>query len=136
VASDFKWPLLQADKKYYSRIQTYFMSFKNIYSENINSSNLMFFTGPTKCGKSYLLQQCIENFTKASMVKPSLFYFDFQAESPLLTFEMFLPKFEAMLVDRICEFSNTLWFKSQPDQFFAMVAKVLERFYDMHLLEH
>jgi hypothetical protein len=49
---------------------------------------------------------------------------------------MFLPKFEAMLVDRICEFSNTLWFKSQPDQFFAMVAKVLERFYDMHLLEH
>jgi len=32
-------------------------SFKNIYTENINTSNLMFITGPTKCGKSVLLRQ-------------------------------------------------------------------------------
>ena len=37
-------------------------SFKNIYTENINSANLMFITGPTKSGKSVFLRQNLNEF--------------------------------------------------------------------------
>jgi predicted AAA+ superfamily ATPase len=39
-------------------------SFKNIYTPNINCSNLLFITGPTKCGKSYFLEQNLEVFVQ------------------------------------------------------------------------
>ncbi|MFO0117616.1 MAG: hypothetical protein ACK521_08380 [bacterium] len=53
------------DQKFNKHIQAYMFSFKNIYSPNINSSNLMFFTGPTKCGKSWLLRHNLEKFSSA-----------------------------------------------------------------------
>ena len=55
TASEFQFPVIKADKKYNAALQKYMLSFKNIYSPNINASNLMFLTGPTKCGKSYFL---------------------------------------------------------------------------------
>ena len=55
TASYFEFPDIKADKKYNAALQKFMLSFKNIYSPNINASNLMFLTGPTKCGKSYLL---------------------------------------------------------------------------------
>ena len=54
-ASDFEWPIFQ-DKAHSKFLKKFMFSFKNIYTDNINSSNLMFVTGPTKCGKSVLLR--------------------------------------------------------------------------------
>lgn len=56
-------------------------SFKNIYTPNINSSNLMFVTGPTKCGKSWLIRQNIEKFKIAKQANPVVFHFDFNERS-------------------------------------------------------
>lgn len=50
-------------------------SFKNIYIENINGKNLMFFTGPTKSGKSWLLRYNIRKFANSDKV---IILFDIQ----------------------------------------------------------
>jgi phosphate starvation-inducible protein PhoH len=59
--SDFKWPFFR-NAKFEHVIQKYMTSFKNIYSENINASNLCFITGPTKCGKSWFLRYNMRKF--------------------------------------------------------------------------
>ena len=70
-ASEFAWPVFQ-DRTYGRFVKHFMFSFKNIYSENINSSNLMFFTGPTKCGKSALLRQNLAEFANTGKhVSPS-----------------------------------------------------------------
>ena len=74
-ASTFHWPLIK--EKVFSRYLKHFMfSFKNIYSENINTSNLMFITGPTKCGKSVLLRHNMIDFTNIGAHNPVVFHLD------------------------------------------------------------
>ena len=82
-------------------------SFKNIYTPNINSSNLMFFTGPTKCGKSWLLRHNIDKFTKARAANPVVFHYDFNGQ--LLSFDMFLQQFERMLIEQIVRQKENLF---------------------------
>ena len=60
-ASAFEWPLIK-DRMYSKYLRRFMFSFKNIYSENIQASNLMFVTGPTKCGKSVLLRHNLIDF--------------------------------------------------------------------------
>ena len=55
TADQYSWPMFK-DQKYDRYLRHFMFSFKNIYSENINCSNLMFVTGPTKSGKSWLLR--------------------------------------------------------------------------------
>ena len=64
-----------------SRYLKHFMySFKNTYSENINSSNLMFITGPTKSGKSVFLRQNLNEFAATGKhVSPRLRSFALKA---------------------------------------------------------
>ena len=75
-------------------------SFKNIYSSNIYSSNLMFFTGPAKCGKTWLLRYNMQKFANASAAKPVVFHYDFK-QNEHLSFDMFLTEFETMLINQI-----------------------------------
>lgn len=60
-AREFQFPFFK-DEKFNVYIQKYIYSFKNIYSENINAENLIFFTGPTKSGKSWLLRYNMRKF--------------------------------------------------------------------------
>ena len=63
-------------------------SFQNIYTDNINCTNLLFVTGPTKCGKSWFLHEEMQKFANTktavsslnyfeTLQKPALFHFDF-----------------------------------------------------------
>ena len=63
TADAFQWPVFK-DRTYSRFLKRFMFSFKNIYSENINCSNLMFVTGPTKCGKSVLLRQNMQEFSR------------------------------------------------------------------------
>jgi hypothetical protein len=74
-------------------------SFKNIYSENINGRNLMFFTGETKQGKSWLLRYNIRKF-QASTQNPLVFHYDMR-ELGMLSFDMFLHSFEQMIINTL-----------------------------------
>lgn len=58
---DFQWPVLR-DRASSRYLKHFMFSFKNIYSENCNSANLMFITGPTKSGKSVFLRQNLNEF--------------------------------------------------------------------------
>jgi hypothetical protein len=60
---DFDWPVLE-NKKFNRHLRKWMYSFKNVYSENINLSNLMFVTGPTKSGKSWFLKRNLQEFIK------------------------------------------------------------------------
>jgi len=60
-AGTLQWPVFK-DRTYSRYLKHFMFSFKNIYTENINSTNLMFITGPTKCGKSVLLRQNLNDF--------------------------------------------------------------------------
>ena len=55
LCKDFEFPVFTPEKKYSQELSKYLLSFHNIYSENINGSSLMFVTGPTQTGKSWLL---------------------------------------------------------------------------------
>ena len=74
-------------------------SFKNIYSENINGRNVMFVTGETKAGKSWLLRYNIRKF-QASTQNPIVFHYDLK-ELGMLSFDMFLHSFETMMIDTL-----------------------------------
>lgn len=82
---------------------SYLFSFKNIYTPNMNSSNLMFFTGPTKSGKSWLLRQNLEKFKLAKQANPVVFHFDLSENltNENLSFDMFLVQFERMIIAQI-----------------------------------
>ena len=73
-------------------------SFKNIYSPNINASNLMFMTGPTQSGKSYLLRNNLQTFASTEAHNPVVFHYDFN-EIDNISFDTFLVDFENMLID-------------------------------------
>jgi hypothetical protein len=100
VAGDYEFPFL-TDERYNKVIQKFMYSFKNIYSENINARNLMFFTGETKAGKSWLLRYNIRKF-QASSQNPIVFHYDMK-ELGMQSFEMFLYSFEKMLIDTLVE---------------------------------
>ena len=74
-------------------------SFKNIYSPNVNTSNLMFVTGPTKVGKSYFLRHNMQAFASRERHKPVVFHYDFnEEENENICFDTFLVDFEHMLI--------------------------------------
>lgn len=59
--SDFKWPVFRTAR--FDQALTKFMySFKNIYSENVNTDNACFLVGPTKSGKSWFLRYNLRKF--------------------------------------------------------------------------
>lgn len=68
VAKDYPFPFFK-DDKFNRFFQRFMFSFKNIYSENINGKNLMFVTGPTKAGKSWLLRYNIRKFQTSPKVR-------------------------------------------------------------------
>jgi predicted AAA+ superfamily ATPase len=61
VAGDFSFPFFK-DEDFNRYMQKYMYSFKNIYSENINTKNVLFVTGPTKSGKSWFLRYNLRKF--------------------------------------------------------------------------
>ena len=61
VAGDFDFPFFK-DEAFTRYLQWFMFSFKNIYSENINTRNLLFLTGPTKAGKSWYLRYNLRKF--------------------------------------------------------------------------
>ncbi len=71
-------------------------SFKNIYSENINGKNILFVTGPTKSGKSWLVRYNMRKFQQSGQ-NPIVFHYDFR-EQGMLSFDMFLHTFEKRLI--------------------------------------
>lgn len=89
------------DEEHNKHIQKFMFSFKNIYSENINGRNLMFFTGETKGGKSWLLRYNIRKF-QASSQNPLVFHYDMR-ELGMLSFDMFLHSFEQMIIKTLTE---------------------------------
>jgi predicted AAA+ superfamily ATPase len=95
--SSFQWPVFK-DKTYGRFLKHFMFSFKNIYSENFNSSNLMFITGPSKCGKSVFLRQNMIDFVETGKHNPVVFHFDFEDMNSIATFDVFLARFEAKLV--------------------------------------
>ena len=97
---DFEFPFLR-DDEHNKYIQKFMFSFKNIYSENINGRNLMFFTGETKAGKSWLLRYNIRKF-QASSQNPLVFHYDMR-ELGMLSFDMFLHSFEQMIIRTLVE---------------------------------
>ena len=110
-ASAFEWPIFK-ERTYSRYLKNYMYSFKNIYSENINASNLMFITGPTKCGKSVLLRQTLNDFAEKGQHNPVVFHFDFDdSVNSMMTFDVFLQKFENMIVNTIVENQSTLFKK-------------------------
>ena len=76
-ASDFEWPLFKPEPLHAKFTQKFMHSFKNIYSPNINSSNLMLVTGKTKGGKSYFLRSNLKKFTSKDSHNPVVFHYDF-----------------------------------------------------------
>jgi nicotinamide riboside kinase len=59
---------------------------------------MMFVTGPSKCGKSWLLRHNMDKFNQAKTARPVVFHYDF-AQNKDLSFDMFLTDFEHMLID-------------------------------------
>lgn len=98
VGQDYDFPFLK-DEKFNRFIQKFMYSFKNIYSENINGRNVMFVTGETKAGKSWLLRYNIRKF-QASTQNPIVFHYDLK-ELGMLSFDMFLHSFETMMIDTL-----------------------------------
>lgn len=110
-------------------------SFKNIYSENINSANLAFVTGPAKVGKSWLLRYNLRKF-QASQQNPIVFYYDMR-EHGMLSFDMFLHSFEKMLIDTLVQ-KNAQEFERAKRPLITvedMLKSVVFRFYDRQLFE-
>ena len=99
VAEKYSWPFFK-DEQYNRAMQKYMFSFKNIYSPNINASNLMFVTGPTQSGKSYYLRHNMQTFTSTDGHRPVVFHYDFnELDNININFDTFLVNFENMLID-------------------------------------
>ena len=74
-------------------------SHKNVFNQNVNSTNLMFITGPTKSGKSMFVKDEMQNFANETKLRPVVFHFDFEEHSnSMVSFDCFLSRFEAMLI--------------------------------------
>ena len=98
-AEKYSWPLFK-DEHFNRVIQKWMFSFKNIYSPNINASNVMFMTGPTKSGKSYLLRHNLQTFASTEGHRPVVFHYDFnELANENISFDTFLVDFENMLID-------------------------------------
>ena len=98
-AGDFHWPTMR-NERFADCLTNMMFSFKNIYSENINSSNLMFVLGPTKTAKSWLVRDCMSQFAQAKTARPCIFHFDLSdSVNENLSFDMFLVEFERMLIE-------------------------------------
>ena len=80
-------------------------SFKNIYSENINTAASCFITGPTKCGKSWFIRENLKRFQKSSN-RPQVYHYDLR-EQKVLSFSMFLHSFESMLIENIVKYNKS-----------------------------
>eukprot|EP00347_Sterkiella_histriomuscorum_P014896 403359104 len=98
VAQEFQMPFFKNDA-FVEYMQRFMYSFKNIYSENINSANVCFITGPTKSGKSWFLRYNIRKFENSSQ-NPIVFHYDFK-EQGMLSFDMFLHSFEKMMIETL-----------------------------------
>ena len=82
----------------------------------------MFITGPTKCGKSVLLRQTLNDFAEKGQHNPVVFHFDFDdSVNSMMTFDVFLQKFENMIVNTIVENQRTIQFKTHK-QIFGMIS--------------
>jgi predicted AAA+ superfamily ATPase len=68
VAGDYDFPFFK-EEKFGKFLQGFMYSFKNIYSSNINGRNILFLTGPSKCGKSWFLRYNIRKFQASSQVR-------------------------------------------------------------------
>lgn len=110
-------------------------SFKNIYSENINSRNLMFLTGPTKCGKSWFLRYNLRKF-QASGQNPMIFHYDLRDQG-MLSFDMFLHSFEKMLIDTLAIRNQDELTRNKKPLISErdILKKIVFRFYDESLFE-
>ena len=63
-----------------------------------------------------------------------MFHFDFEDHNSMLTFDMFLTRFESMILNTLIENRGALFAGDQSP--FDSVLKVALRFYDKNLLEH
>lgn len=68
LAQDFDFPFFKKDG-FNDYMQKFMHSFKNIYSTNINASNVCFVTGPIKGGKSWFLRYNIRLFEQSKAVR-------------------------------------------------------------------
>ncbi len=116
-------------------MQKFLYSFKNIYSENINTRNLLFMTGPTKGGKSWFLRYNLRKF-QASGQNPIVFHYDLRDQG-MVSFDMFLHTFEKMVIDTLCIRNKEEVARSKRPLISEsdMLKKVVFRFYDESLFE-
>lgn len=95
--STYAWPLY-SNPRFNRELTKFMFSFRDEASLNKNINNLMFITGPEKCGKTWLLKQNIDKFKS---VKSGAFCIEVDLdEHNSLNFETFLDAFEG----KICEF--------------------------------
>ena len=116
-------------------MQKFLYSFKNIYSDNINTRNLLFLTGPTKAGKSWYLRYNLRKF-QASGQNPIVFYYDLRDQG-MVSFDMFLHSFETMVIDTLSIRNKEEMARSKRPLISEsdILKKVLFRFYDESLFE-
>ena len=131
--SDFEWPLIKPEPLHAKFTQKFMHSFKNIYSPNINASNLMFITGKTKGGKSYFLRSNLKKFTSKDSHNPVVFHYDFSDQANQnINFDTFLFDFEHMMIDQIVRHHARLFPNGNSIE---KTLKVALKFYDKQLLE-
>jgi hypothetical protein len=115
-AGDYVWPTMN-NERFTDCLTNHMFSFKNIYSESINSSNLIFILGPTKTAKSWLVRESMKQFAQGKSAKPCLFHFDFSdVTNESLSFDMFLVEFERMLIEQIVRQKDSLFGLNQSTQ--------------------
>lgn len=68
-----------------------------------------------------------------SIQRPVVFHFDFDDFNSMLTFDIFLIRFEAMIVNTIINERANLF--DDKESYFDRLLKVASRFYDRNLLE-
>jgi chromosomal replication initiation ATPase DnaA len=134
VAGDFDFPFFK-DDQFNSYMQKFLYSFKNIYSENINTRNLLFLTGPTKAGKSWYLRYNLRKF-QASGQNPIVLYYDMRDQG-MVSFDMFLHSFEMMVIDTLSIRNKDELARSKKSLISEadILKKVVFRFYDESLFE-
>ena len=99
--SDFKWPVFR-NARFDQALTKFMYSFKNIYSENINTDAACFVIGPTKCGKSWFLRYNLRKF-QSSPINPMVFHYNAQG---MKSFEMFLHSFEKVIIEELVKQSG------------------------------
>ncbi|CAI2360060.1 unnamed protein product [Moneuplotes crassus] len=120
----FEWPLFQSLKEE-KTLMKFLYSFKNFFSENINLNSCFFLGGPSKHGKSWLLNKCLHQFSQSG-ARPQAAHMKIQQG---MSFEMFLYEFDHKCIEMLCKLAPS--YSELADR----IGNVMSRFYENILIE-